>query len=95
MVSSVHRAEEGPDFVPGYMVTRRKPESGAVWVGFEIVFGGGQTMDSFHDLTSSHLSTRPNISESHSEISTRVPHCITGAVAGRSFEYPPEHQRVP
>ena len=44
---------------------------------------------------SSHLSTRPNISESHSEISTRVPHCITGAVAGRSFEYPPEHQRVP
>ena len=41
------------------------------------------------------LSTRPNISESHSEISTRVPHCITGAVAGRSFEYPPEHQRVP
>ena len=44
---------------------------------------------------SSHLGTRPNISESHSEISTRVPHCITGAVAGRSFEYPPEHQRVP
>ena len=41
------------------------------------------------------LSTRPNISESHSEISTRVPFCITGAVAGRSFDYPPEHQRVP
>ena len=29
------------------------------------------------------VSTRPNISESHSEISTLVPHCITGAVAGR------------
>ena len=29
---------------------------------------------------SSHLSTRPNISESHSEISTRVPYCITGVV---------------
>ena len=41
------------------------------------------------------VSTRPNISEYHSETSTRVPHCITGAVAGRSFEYPPEHQRVP
>ena len=41
------------------------------------------------------LGTRPNISESHSELSTRVPYCITGAVAGRSFEYPPEHQRVP
>ena len=25
-----------------------------------------------------HLSTRPNISESHSGTSTRVPHCITG-----------------
>ena len=40
------------------------------------------------------LGTRPNISESYSELSTRVPHCITGAVAGRSFEYPPEHQRI-
>ena len=44
---------------------------------------------------SSHLSTRPNISEYHSEISTRVPHCITGAVAGRSFEYPPDHHGEP
>ena len=55
----------------------------------------GMRFGKFGKGPSSHLSTRPNISESHSETSTRVPHCITGAVAGRSFEYPPEHQRVP
>ena len=33
-------------------------------------------------------STRPNISESHSEVSTRVPFCIARA---QVLEYPPEH----
>ena len=39
------------------------------------------------------LGTRPNISESHSEISTRVPFCIAAGERRRSgvFGYPPEH----
>ena len=49
-----------------------------------------------------HLSTRPNISESHSGTSTRVPHCITGfclLVAGRTgcaarYAGPREHRRA-
>ena len=35
-----------------------------------------------------HLSTRPNISESHSDTSTRVPHCITGALEGSGLDGP-------
>ena len=45
----------------------------------ELYFGGEVLTQNYGP--SSHLSTRPNISESHSEKSTRVPHCITGAVA--------------